>query len=125
VKFLVASGVVVVPTTEDLRAALDDDGRPVAWLRLVRECLDFLRAGGRLSAAEWADLTAVERDALVVAARARDGEVAAVAARVEADPTAALAMGAGADDGEALERAVMREATAEALRKVAAGEVSP
>lgn len=124
-KFLVASGVVVIPTTQELLETLDGDGRPAVWLRLVREALDFLRAGGRLSASDWAELADVEKDAFVAASRARDGEVALAAARVAEDPAAALAMGASADGGEALKLATMRAATSNALRKVAAGEGSP
>lgn len=108
-RFLLASGIVALPTLEDLEAA------PVAWERLVVECWRFLRAGGALSPADWATLTEPEKAAMSEAARRHLAEKAAIAGRAAQSLDDAAAVAAVADGGQAEKEIALKRATAEAV----------
>ena len=91
---LKASGLLVVPTADEVRAA-------GAWDRLVDAATAFLRVGS-VSASEWAALEPVERAALTEAAEVVLAERAAAHGYAAQSTEAALVVGARADDGKTL-----------------------
>lgn len=106
---LKASGLLVVPTADEVRAA-------GAWDRLVEAATAFLRVGS-VTAAEWAALEPVERAALTEAAEVVLAERAAAHGYAAQSTEAALMVGARADDGKTLAGALLSRAVMNAARR--------
>jgi hypothetical protein len=107
-RLLKASGLLVVPTEAEVRAA-------GAWDGLVEAATAFLRVG-TVSATEWADLEPVERSALTEAAEVVLAERAAAHGFAAQSTEAAMAVGARSDGGRTLSSALLARAVAETAR---------
>lgn len=81
-------------------AGLYEDVPEAALPQLVAEGVDFLRAGGVLSLAEWADLSPAEKSAMVEAGNVVAAERAAAIGIASQSPAAAARVAAVADGGE-------------------------
>lgn len=109
-RLLKASGLLVVPTEDEVRAG-------GAWAQLVASAVAFLRVG-TVSATEWADLEPVERAAMTEAAEVVLSERAAAHGFASQSAEAAMAVGARSDGGATLAQSLLARAVADAARRV-------
>lgn len=96
------------------------DLSPDAYARLVSEAVDFARAGGTLSLAEWRDLSEPEKAAMVEAGNVVVAERAAAYGIAAQSPQGAAKVAAVADGGEAVRTMSLEAALAHVAARVPA-----
>lgn len=103
------------------RVAAEDVARvDGAETSLLREAADFVAAGGTVTLSEWADLSAPERAALLLARRANDdARVAALALAIQ-DPRVAVGLLESSDGGAMRRQLALHDALSAAIERLRA-----
>ena len=111
-KLLLASGILKVPTNDQIQA----DEKSMAALLAAAE--RYLRAGGTITVEEWADFLPCEQGALVEAQKKIDAERCAMTGLASMSMEGALAVFSGADGGDARREMILQEALGKLVNRM-------
>ena len=111
-KLLLASGILKVPTNDQIQA----DEKSMAALLAAAE--RYLLGGGKTDLEEWGTLLPCEQGALVTAQKKIDAERCAMTGLAGMSMEGALAVFSGADGGDARREMILQEALGKLVNRM-------